>query len=61
MNTLAADMPRTIYFTRCPPDQHRLRATGGLIFSSLGLLLSLLCAGSTQTGQPVGIGRDFMR
>ena len=40
---LAADMPRTIYFdNEVTPDQHRLRALGGPIFSSLGLLLSLL-------------------
>ena len=48
---LAADMPRTIYFYNdVSPDQHRLRATGGPIFSSLGLLLSLLWHWVSKTG-----------
>lgn len=40
---LAADMPRTIYFANdVSPDQHRLRALGGPIYSFTALLLSLL-------------------
>lgn len=50
---LAADMPRTIYFCNdVSPDQHRLRATGGPIFSSLGLLLSLLWRWFSKAGSP---------
>jgi hypothetical protein len=39
---LAADMPRTIYQDDdVPPSAHRLRASGGPLYSALGLLSSL--------------------
>lgn len=39
---ITANMPRTLYWNNdVSPDQHRLRAMGGPIFSALGFLLSL--------------------
>lgn len=40
---ISSGMPRTLYFNNdVPPRVHRLRALGGPIFSTLGLLFSLL-------------------
>ncbi len=48
---LAADMPRTIYFdSDISPDAHRIRASGGPVFSGLGFLLSLLLRCATKQG-----------
>ena len=39
---ISAGMPRTLYWNNAvSPDAHRLRAIGGPIFNTLGLLLSL--------------------
>jgi hypothetical protein len=48
---LAADMPRTIYFDNdVTPDQHRLRAIGGTIYSFICLLFSLFWRALTKPG-----------
>lgn len=39
---ISAGMPRTVYFdNEVPPSVHRLRASGGPVYSALGLLTSL--------------------
>ena len=39
---ITAGMPRTLYWNNAvSPDVHRMRAIGGLVFNTLGLLLSL--------------------
>lgn len=48
---ISAGMPRTIYYDNdVPPHAHRLRALGGPVFSTLGLLLSLLLRCLTPRG-----------
>jgi hypothetical protein len=46
---LSANMPRTVYANNdVPPKAHRLRATGGPIYSGLGLLSGLLARSLTR-------------
>lgn len=57
---VSVGMPRTLYFDNdVPPRVHRLRALGGPIYNTLGLLASLLLRILTSSGSPARLVADW--